>query len=227
MNGRRANPCTCKRRQGDDDEARCRSAFGCGARAPVARSELCRPANPVQSTFHAVSRCRPFGTACSICHLVPRACSMAKACLKLLPESPGCDWRVELTRAEKWGPADQLLLVVLNANHETGSGATDSVFLYACQRGTSVPVFSRRYLYGATVAMGQNSDLWITSGVWRPADPQCCPSRERREHYTWNKAKGASFLLEHGSPGCAGCDRVGLTNQEVGSAAAIGQPRMF
>ena len=112
-----------------------------------------------------------------------------KSCLKLLPESPGCDWRVELTRAEKWGPADQLLLVVLNANHETGSGATDSVFLYACQRGTSVPVFSRRYLYGATVAMGQNSDLWITSGVWRPADPQCCPSRERREHYTWNKAK--------------------------------------
>ena len=112
-----------------------------------------------------------------------------KGCLKLLPESPGCDWRVELTRAEKWGPADQLLLVIVNANHETGSGATDSVLLYACERGTFVPVFSRRYLYGATIAMGQNSDLWITSGVWRPADPQCCPSRERREHYRWDKAK--------------------------------------
>ena len=41
------------------------------------------------------------------------------------------------------------------------------------------------------------------------------------------RQKGASFLLEDGSPGCAGCDRLGLTNQEVGSAAAIGQPRMF
>jgi len=49
-----------------------------------------------------------------------------KGCFKLLPESPGCDWRVELTRAEKWGPANQLLLVIVNANHETGSGATDS-----------------------------------------------------------------------------------------------------
>lgn len=122
-----------------------------------------------------------------------------KGCFKLLPESPGCDWRVELTRAEKWGPAGQLLLVTVHANHETGSGATDSVFLYACERGRFVSVFSRRYLYGASVAMGQNSDLWITSGVRRPADPECCPSRERREHYTWNHAKRRIVLTGAGT----------------------------
>ena len=112
-----------------------------------------------------------------------------KACLKLLPESQHCEWSVDLTRVEKWGVGDHLLLVVLKANHETGSGAWDSVFLYACQRGAFVPVLSRRYLYGARIVVGQNSDLWLTSGVWHSGDPSCCPSHERREHYTWNAAR--------------------------------------
>lgn len=117
-----------------------------------------------------------------------------KGCLKLLPESRQCDWSIELTRVEKWGVGRQLLLVVIRANHETGSGAWDSVFLYACKHGAFVPVLSRRYLYGATIVVGQNSDLWITSGVWRSGDPSCCPSRERREHYAWNEARGQVVL---------------------------------
>jgi hypothetical protein len=111
-----------------------------------------------------------------------------RGCVKARPEDPRCDWSVALTRAERWGAGGQLVLVVINRNHEVGSGAFDSVFWYACERGTLVPVWSHSYLYGATIVMGQESDLWITSGVWRPGDSTCCPSQERREHLAWNGA---------------------------------------
>ena len=118
-----------------------------------------------------------------------------EGCVKLLPEDSGCDWLVTLTRAETWGVGGQLVLVVINRNHVAGSGEFDSVFWYACERGTLVPVWSHSYLYGATIVMGQESDVWITSGVWRPNDAMCCPSQERREHLAWNGAKRSVVLL--------------------------------
>ena len=118
-----------------------------------------------------------------------------RGCVKERPEDPGCNWSVALTRVETWGVGGQLVLVVINRNHEAGSGAFDSVFWYACERGTLVSVWSQSYLYGATIVMGQESDLWITSGVWRPGDATCCPSQERREHLAWNGARRSVVLL--------------------------------
>jgi hypothetical protein len=118
-----------------------------------------------------------------------------KGCVKARPEDAGCEWSVQLTRAEKWGVGGQLLVVVINRNHDSGSGAFDSVFLYACKQGTFVPVWSHSYLYGVTIVMGHKSDLWITSGVWRPQDATCCPSQERREHLAWNGSKRSVVLL--------------------------------
>lgn len=118
-----------------------------------------------------------------------------RGCVKAQPKDPGCEWSVQLTRAETWGAGDRLLLVVINRNHEVGSGAFDSVFWYACERDTFVPVWSHSYLYGATIVVGQTSDLWITSGVWRQDDATCCPSQERREHLAWNGARRSVVVL--------------------------------
>ena len=51
-----------------------------------------------------------------------------RGCVKARLEDPGCEWSVQLTRAETWGVGGQLLLVVINRNHEAGSGAFDSAF---------------------------------------------------------------------------------------------------
>jgi hypothetical protein len=118
-----------------------------------------------------------------------------RGCVKARPEDAGCEWSLQLTRAETWGVGGQLLLVVINRNHDAGSGAFDSVFWYACTQGTFVPVWSHSYLYGATIVMGGKSDLWITSGVWRPRDATCCPSQERREHLAWSRASRSVALL--------------------------------
>ena len=101
------------------------------------------------------------------------------------PGSP-CEWAVELSRAEAWGANQRFLLAIVNADHLLGSGAWDSVFLYVCRGDIYVQVFASRFLYGAKVELGMNADFWITAGVWRPSDPTCCPSSERRTHYSWN-----------------------------------------
>jgi hypothetical protein len=119
-----------------------------------------------------------------------------RACVKARPEDPECDWSVQLARTETWGISGQLLLVVINRNHQAGSGAFDLVFWYVCERGTFVPVWSHTYLYGATIVLGQASDLWISSGVWRPGDASCCASQDRREHLAWNGTRRSVEVLE-------------------------------
>lgn len=116
------------------------------------------------------------------------------ACVKASPDQQGCEWRIGLTRAETWGAGGQFLLVVINRNHQAGGGAFDAVFWYACEEGTFVPVWSHTYRYGATIEKRPDTDLWITSGVWRPTDPSCCPSQERREHLSWNGATRSVVL---------------------------------
>ena len=118
-----------------------------------------------------------------------------RGCVKSRPEDSGCEWSVQLTRAETSGLGGQFLLVVINRIHEIGSGAFDHVFWYVCERGRLIPVWSHSYLYGATIVLGQESDLWITSGVWRPGDATCCPTQERREHLAWNDARSSLALL--------------------------------
>ncbi len=116
-----------------------------------------------------------------------------KACLKLIAESATCDWSVELTRVEWWGTTRPFLLVTVNSNHLTGSGAWDSVFIYSCERGRITPVFSERYLYGAKIQLGK-VDFWVTSGLWLERDPNCCPSNERSEQYVWDEQR-KNFVL--------------------------------
>ena len=107
-----------------------------------------------------------------------------------------CQWGVELKRAEQWGTNPQFLLVVIDASHR-GSGAWGSVFVYVCRGDNYVSVFSERFLYGPTVIeIGPKADFWLTTGVWEPRDPTCCPSSERRAHYQWNDREARFVVTE-------------------------------
>ena len=98
----------------------------------------------------------------------------------------GCQWEVQLTRVEHWGTAPQFLLVIVNENHLTGSGAWDNVFVHACRGDVFLPAFSGRFLYDAKVELGKDFEFWLTAGEWQPNDPTCCPSKQRRSRYRWN-----------------------------------------
>jgi len=179
----------------DGDGATQSSLSTLGVRGLVARSELCR-ADRIGSDPFSVPRAPLFGSQWAVQTRDRRgAPTRRQGCLKPQAEVPPCDWSVELERAETWGVGGQLLLVVINANHGSGTGTWDYVLLYACERGAFVPVLSRQYLYGAKIEIGPESDLWITSGVWRPGDASCCPSRERREHYAWNELRRSVVLV--------------------------------
>jgi hypothetical protein len=107
-----------------------------------------------------------------------------------------CQFQIELTRVEQWGTAPRFLLVIVNANHLIGSGAWDSVFVYACRGEVFVPAFSQRFSYGARVELGKDSDFWLTVGEWQPDDPACCASTQRRSRYQWNPKQRTFAVAE-------------------------------
>jgi hypothetical protein len=117
-----------------------------------------------------------------------------KACVPTGIKTPPCEWNVALTRVEPQGAGSDHIIAIVTADHQTGSGAWDSVFFYACRKGVLEQVHSRRYLYGAKFSEGQNSELVITSGDWRREDPACCASRERREYFVWDDTSGKVVL---------------------------------
>jgi hypothetical protein len=116
-----------------------------------------------------------------------------RACVKRIATDPGCEWAIELTRVERWGMDGRFLLAVVHADHDS-SGAWDSVFVYACEGHRFVPAFSDKYLYGAKLELGPDSDFWLTAGSWQEGDPTCCPSSQRRTHYSWN-ARQKGFVI--------------------------------
>jgi hypothetical protein len=108
------------------------------------------------------------------------------ACVSDGAGSRDCDWRVELTRSERWNAPPVFLLAVVHSNHERGSGAWDSIFLWRCHAKKVESVFAARHQGSAKVELGKGADFWVTSSLWRRGDPTCCPSRERKEHFIWN-----------------------------------------
>ena len=115
-----------------------------------------------------------------------------RACVPTGVDTPQCAFDVTLTAVEPWGKGDRLTVIV-NASH-AGPGAWDSVFFYACRKGVLEQSHARRYLYGATLSRGANSELVIKSGEWRQGDPGCCASRERLEYFRWDDPTGKVVL---------------------------------
>jgi hypothetical protein len=88
--------------------------------------------------------------------------------------------------AERWGPGQRFLLVVVHANHEAGTGVWDYVRLFDCREGIYAPVFSERFLYGARIALDGDLAFVLSIGVRQDGDSMCCPSRRRESRYAWD-----------------------------------------
>jgi len=108
-------------------------------------------------------------------------------CIPDAVETDKCEWSMSVTRLEQWGPQKKFLLIIVGADHETGTGAWGSVFVYVCRGESYVQVFDDRFLYNGDVQLGKKSDFQLTSPQWNPGDSTCCPSHERRIRYGWNE----------------------------------------
>lgn len=115
-----------------------------------------------------------------------------KACPVVEPGS-SCDWDFAITtdRVLHPDPHFPVRLVVVNANHLTGSGAWDHLILFACEDGKPSRIFQNKYLYGAKVDLKNDSRFTITSGEWQQSDAACCPSGQKEELLVWNARKHA------------------------------------
>ena len=113
----------------------------------------------------------------------------------------GCDWEHTISKDEILRPAPEkdLRLIVINANHLTGSGLWDTVLIFDCFNGNLRKIFEKRYLYGVKIKKNTNSEITFISGDWQPDDPTCCPSREKKETYLWDLNKN-SYILESAAP---------------------------
>ncbi|MGD9903034.1 MAG: hypothetical protein AB7U83_06160 [Vicinamibacterales bacterium] len=117
--------------------------------------------------------------------------------MKPFPEYRGCEWRVALTKAERWGDGGQYFLVAIESVHD-GPGSELSVLAFSCRDGRGEPAFAENYgPRGAGVQLVDANSFAVTVGEWSPGDPGCCPSHERRTTYSWNE--GRRQFTESGS----------------------------
>jgi hypothetical protein len=52
-----------------------------------------------------------------------------------------------------------LRLIRINANHVSGSGAWDHVFIYHCRSGDLLRIFEERFLYGVEIQKSSDDEL--------------------------------------------------------------------
>ena len=113
----------------------------------------------------------------------------SKACVKPFADYRGCEWGVELARAEMWGPERRYLVAVVEAIHD-GPGAWTSVFVFGCQGRFYESSFAESFgPRGAKLALGSESSFDVITGEWLPSDPGCCPTNERTTTYRWDETR--------------------------------------
>lgn len=121
-----------------------------------------------------------------------------KACTSDSAEMPDrCDWEHTISRDEilKPIPGKEVRIVILHSNHETGSGAWETVLVFDCVNGFIGKLFEKKDLAGVKIEKKTNGEVILTSGVWQPKDPMCCPSKEKREIYRWSSKKN-TYIIE-------------------------------
>jgi len=121
-----------------------------------------------------------------------------EACTSDSAEMPDhCDWKHTISRDEILKPISgkEVRLVILHSNHETGSGAWDTVLAFDCVNGSMRKLFEKKDLAGVKIEKTTGGAVILTSGIWQPKDPMCCPSKEKREIYRWSSSK-STYILE-------------------------------
>jgi hypothetical protein len=121
-----------------------------------------------------------------------------KACTKDGEDTGPCDWEhvVTFDKVLTPEPGQAVRLMIINSNHLTGSGAWDHVLLFECKDGRVVSAFNESYLHGVKIEKLASTEFSLISGEWLKNDPECCPSRNKREVFHWDRKKGAFILSE-------------------------------
>jgi hypothetical protein len=108
------------------------------------------------------------------------------------PEDPSepsrCDWETQLRTDEPLAAGRRL--VIVHANHLTGSGSWDYVRVYGCVAGHKTSVLQEDYRYGVSVQEQTADRLVLVGGNWEQGDALCCPSARIKNTYTWESKLG-------------------------------------
>ncbi len=114
------------------------------------------------------------------------------------PGGESHDWKITLVQDEILQPSPSALLrlVRFSAEHVTGSGAWDHVFVYECRNGKLIRLFVERYHYGVKIRRLSDDELLFISDYWMKSDPMCCPSQEKRAVFKWDPEGMKYFLAE-------------------------------
>jgi hypothetical protein len=119
-----------------------------------------------------------------------------RACTSDSTDPKKCDWEwtIHEGRILTPEPGKQVRMIVLNANHKTGSGAWDYLIFFGCKGGKVAELSENKYLYGCKVTFRNEQEFFVTSGFWLKNDSPCCPSREKQETFRWNPQSGVYVL---------------------------------
>lgn len=103
------------------------------------------------------------------------------------PPSAPPDWRIQLLTNRKLqpDPATWLRVVVLEADHLTGTGAWEFVLALNCDQGHLVRVFQYS-AEGVSLKHLDRETLQLYQALWKPEDPHCCPSSHLDLVYAWD-----------------------------------------
>ena len=143
-----------------------------------------------QPAFAGDSSCKGLSTATADALLASQPAAdgnwfdHGEGCYNLEDDQDTCDWMV--TVKEDRMIADQRRLIVVNRNHQLGSGDQDYVFVFGCVSGRIKMVFSDDFEAGAEIRDASADKLILSASDWREGDAHCCPSGEKLMTYLWN-----------------------------------------
>lgn len=106
--------------------------------------------------------------------------------------SKECDWTTTVQNDRSIGSVRRLVL--LNSNHETGSGTNQHLTVYGCVAGKPTVVLDKDYINGAHIGSVTKNTIIVVSAAWAKKDPMCCPSLELRQVFSWSPSKNAYVL---------------------------------
>ena len=121
-----------------------------------------------------------------------------RACTSDGADPAACDWEHTVTLDKVLAPEPGLAvrLIIINSSHQTGSGMWGHVLLFECKGGKVTSPFNQSYLQGVKVENLGDKEVTLLSGEWLKSDPECCPSRQKREVLRWDRKKGGFTLSE-------------------------------
>ncbi len=116
-----------------------------------------------------------------------------RACTSDSVDSNSCDWEhtVTLDKLVLPEPGQTLRLIIITSSHKTGGEAWGHVLLFECRNNRVTGIFNESYHGGVTVERLDDTGYTLVSGEYSKTDPECCPSKFKREIFHWDRKKHA------------------------------------